>query len=338
MPEAAAAPAATIATPAAAPAKTRGHVSPDARAKAIAQMTQADKEETSTAKAAPAEVDATEAARAAASPSSEVVDAAGVASAVADPKQAAIKAAREATEQKAREFQAKRDKVAADYARRRSEADREAAYAQRETQLAERMKVAEQAEKDPFGYLAGKGLTAKDLVEKGLKQGTPEAKLAELEARIAARDAADEKREQARQTAEREANMRRVADLAERYEAGFASTLAAAPEAYPHLAEVHALSPEAVRLECAKVAKQYHQETGETAPHEWILTFVETEIGKRKAVRAGSAGKVSGSPAGSPAVATLTSAQSGATSPAPALTQAQRRAAATEQIRRMRGE
>lgn len=322
--------------PAAAPAQRSpgGHgPAPAARAAALAQLAAAESvdDATVTASGVPGDSAGGEA-------SAPVGEDPG-APVAQDPK-AAIAAARAAADQRAEEFRTKRDKAAADFARTREIQQQREEFSRRDAEIARLRGQEELAKKDPFAFLAAQGKTAEQLVAEGLKRGDPATKIAAELEQLKAGIEADRK---ARADAEQVARTQAANASVERYEATFAAKVEAAPAEFPLLAEVGALDGDIVRGLCVRVARQYHKETGETPSHEQILYFVETELSKKKAARAGSAGTqvagtaaANGPPAGAQ-VETLTSAQSpGSARSLAELPLSERRKLAAEQIRRMR--
>ena len=200
-----------------------------------------------------------------------------------DPEHDKIRKARQAAEERTASFQRERDRLAADY-RSKQEAKRARdELEQHRASVAQDLELAKLARENPFEYLRRIGKSADELVAEGLKQGSPEAKhaaqLAEMQRRLDEMDRRNAELEQRSKVSARD-------DAVQRYESQFRSLVQAQPESFPTLAEYE---PDYVHFRARNVAIQYYRETGEYAPPENILYFLESELHKERQARRGKA-------------------------------------------------
>lgn len=181
------------------------------------------------------------------------------------------------------EGRAARERAKAEDAQRRSEAEAHS------KQLA----AARLADEDPFAYLESRGITADELVKRGVTRGSPEAKieakLIELEQWKQQQIKADQERQQ--RTAHEQAQAQYF--QARQYLEGLVDKHA---EIYPTL---DSMAPSYVSYQAYQLAAQYYRDSGEV-PNErtamQILAFLEktehdarVERQKRRTPAAGAA-------------------------------------------------
>jgi hypothetical protein len=220
-----------------------------------------------------------------------VVDDSGVASAddvqasPPVPDKSAVQAAREAQSAKALAFAERQKAVSQQRAAQLAE-KREREELQRANENYRRQQAL--VTSDPLAYLEQHGLTAEQLVERGLRQGTPEAKLAaQLEAIRAEHAALKNSIEQ-----ERQAHLaRQVASNEAGYRAAFHAAIKADSESFSHIGTW----PEHVLERAAyETASAYWQETGganggEIPDPKLVLLLLEEDARKAYKARSGVA-------------------------------------------------
>ncbi len=168
---------------------------------------------------------------------------------------------------------------------------------------------AELAKADPFAYLESLGVTASQLVERGIKRGSPEAA---AEARIAAAEAkANElvawkedflKQQIERETTTKQQNFERAVIQEKR---DMVAVVFAAPEKFPH---IEGWPEDYLGDRAYRAGKEYYDTYGEVPLREDVLKALDSAEGKRKASRqqgstAGAASVASGAQASTQAKA-----------------------------------
>ena len=192
--------------------------------------------------------------------------------------------------------------------KRKADAEREEADRARARQTHdEDFKRLELAKKDPIKFLEAMGVTAKQLVERGITEGSPEAmaaaKAAALESELSdlkkwkedfLRE--NEVKTKAQQEAAQKAEMARVASEKRREVIQILDT---AHETVPALTKLSLIAgDEAVIARVFRVARDYYAETGEHPDMGALMKWVDKEVATEQASRAGSRqGAVSGSTA-----------------------------------------
>lgn len=259
------------------------------------------------------------------------------AAAAPDPK-AEILAARARAKEAADSFAQTRAKLAADWQRKQEEQRARAELEQQRQAHAQDLELAKLAREQPFEYLRRVGKSAEELVAEGLKQGDPNTKLAaqlaDLQRRV---DESERQREELQAQLARGGQEQRI----RQYEAQFTALVEQHPQAFPTLVDYE---PAYVHFRAQQIAQQYARETGEMAPVDKVLSYLDTQLQQERQARRGGAraagmkpGEASGANGNGAQVDTLTSAHApGPTRSPAAMTPEERRNHAKALIAQMR--